>query len=489
MHEVIHLSLSSTANHLQTHFYNAQETYFVFDDESAKASKVDPQVLFRQGKGFTPRALIWEMRGGYGAMKGFSGVYNESIDENAIPWSGNLEKIDKPVIKKSEYQAALDNGLAPPQLTTSNTKYWSDYLNMFYHPNSLLTLADWEYHPVDNPQGLARGGTHKFLDHTVGADQWDEINNNHNKEYLEETFRPILELCDQVSGLSLTTEIDSGWGGFTSELLANLRDDHVPKIPIITWGLHQSGKLTRQQELSRIRSTNAMIQNSSLYIPMQPPTLPINFDRNIDFNSQWHLGALYNTVYESFSLLSSLRDGNRISMQQLIDDLEMGTNRNIAMQVRSGLSDKGLFDFSLVQSNHIFSKTALKRPALQKSETINKPKSIADYLNPLTIVDPWESYFQKQKLMDDGTAENALTRYILDQPYALPHSHPGFIKPEDELYAELAIGDGAKEWLRGMSNFVSRINIEDRDELKENFNCAADEYTFGWEDDSESEDD
>jgi hypothetical protein len=69
MHEVIHLSFSPVANHVHSHFYNAQESYFVYDDSEVQASHVDPHVLFRSGKGFTPRALIWDFRGGFGGLK------------------------------------------------------------------------------------------------------------------------------------------------------------------------------------------------------------------------------------------------------------------------------------------------------------------------------------------------------------------------------------------------------------------------------------
>ena len=87
MHEIIHLSLSAQANHLTTHFYNAQDSYFVYDDRTV--SHVDPTVLFRAGLGsdmrtstFTPRALIWDMRGGYGSMKKANALYSDGFDDN-----------------------------------------------------------------------------------------------------------------------------------------------------------------------------------------------------------------------------------------------------------------------------------------------------------------------------------------------------------------------------------------------------------------------
>jgi hypothetical protein len=83
MRETIHLTLGGPSNHLSTHFFNAQESYFTYPP--APPSKVDHDILFRPGLSptgtdtFTPRAVIYDVREGFGALRrdggGEGGLY------------------------------------------------------------------------------------------------------------------------------------------------------------------------------------------------------------------------------------------------------------------------------------------------------------------------------------------------------------------------------------------------------------------------------
>lgn len=90
MHEIITLQLGHQANHLCTHFWNAQESYFTYPTSSPSAggpdgvsvhgngdsiSPVDHDIHWRAGIGpagedtYTPRALIYDLKGGFGGMR------------------------------------------------------------------------------------------------------------------------------------------------------------------------------------------------------------------------------------------------------------------------------------------------------------------------------------------------------------------------------------------------------------------------------------
>lgn len=512
MHEIVHLSLSSRANHVHTHFYNAQEQYFVYSEEEAKESKVDPQVLFRSGKAPVPRSLIWEMRGGYGGMRGFNHpLYDYDRDmegnevDNAIVWhDSNVELVQAPAIARSEYQRALDQGRPVPQLDSGNTGYWSDYLHMYYHPSSLLTLSNWEFHPTEYPRGRSRGaGNAEFRDFAVGVDQYEEM--NRDREYLETNFRPVLETCDSLSGVSLTTEVDSGWGGFSSQVLAELRDDYLPKTTLFTWALYEDdSKLTRDMALSRIRATTSLVENSSVFIPMGRPMLPATFLRPVDLSSQYYVSALYNVVFESFSVLSSLRGDQRTSMQTIADAVTCGTSRNVVSDVHGAIGDTGLIGFSPDvfkpgAAPHTFSKVGLIRPPRQApNPQPTQPQNIRDlYSNPTPITNVtsdglWDTYFQPNKLVESGTPENCLTKFNCPQPVATPSSLPkDLVTPQDHVYADMGVTTAPRTTFKTMADFVSRAlrTDADREDLKQTLNTLADEYQHGYNPDSDSEDD
>jgi hypothetical protein len=95
MHEIITLQLGQRSNYLATHFWNiqvsaphkdrdpvltrTQESYFTYlaDQESL----VDHDIHFRPGVGadgtetFTPRTVIYDLKGGFGTLKKLNALY------------------------------------------------------------------------------------------------------------------------------------------------------------------------------------------------------------------------------------------------------------------------------------------------------------------------------------------------------------------------------------------------------------------------------
>lgn len=85
MHEILTVQLGHGANHLCTHFWNAQESYFTYATD--EVSPVDHDVHWRPGIGpagedtYAPRALIYDLKGGFGGMRG--GGWEEEEDAGA----------------------------------------------------------------------------------------------------------------------------------------------------------------------------------------------------------------------------------------------------------------------------------------------------------------------------------------------------------------------------------------------------------------------
>jgi hypothetical protein len=102
MHEVITLQLGQRSNYIATHFWNTQvralpsffyntdispqESYFTYSAD--QESLVDHDIHFRPGIGadgsetFTPRTLIYDLKGGFGTLKKINALYE--IDEPPV---------------------------------------------------------------------------------------------------------------------------------------------------------------------------------------------------------------------------------------------------------------------------------------------------------------------------------------------------------------------------------------------------------------------
>jgi len=107
MHEIISLQLGQRANYLATHFWNTQvrnspsiapvlgvladkllqESYFTYSSD--QESLVDHDIHFRPGIGadgtetFTPRTLIYDLKGGFGSLRKINALYE--IEEPVVP--------------------------------------------------------------------------------------------------------------------------------------------------------------------------------------------------------------------------------------------------------------------------------------------------------------------------------------------------------------------------------------------------------------------
>ncbi|ANB14173.1 Dml1p [Sugiyamaella lignohabitans] len=547
MHEVIHLSLSPISNHLNSHFYNAQESYFVYSDSEVADSKVDPTVRFQQGIGYTPRALVWDFQGGFGALKQYSGAYsdnNSSIPSRDIWEGGEPDRIARKQVTTSEYQKSLDSGnLTDPKLNKTNTLYWSDYIRVDYHPKSKLVLKDWEYDPIRYPKGRPRGSgesdptpssptsasTASFNGYDIGISQWNQIQAENDKEYLDRSFRPILEQCDSLDGLVISTDVDSAWGGFTECMLSDIIDDYCPKVPRFVWGLYDQDlngkKLSIYDTMSRIKSTAGLIENSTLFVPLSLPKLdqfPAELSKQIGLPlTTWQKTALYNMVYEPMSVLSSLRGNSRVSMSTLANSLTNGAEERKVVTAVSATSSLPLIDFSTVLTMPSLTPRKKVRAAryFSKYAVVRLPKptpSLKPAVNNYGIVDlksgasPWdfvdqvakidsnrtdllEKYFDKQQLLDQGTLERNLSELKQeDFQFAQPSSFPsGIITGTDSLYSSFSITTEAGSTLTDMANFVSRFDrgSDEREQLKDTLSTMSEGYSWGYEFDSDTSDD
>lgn len=541
MHEIIHISLSAQANHLTSHFYNAQGSYFVFDDSQINTTSfVDPNGLFRLGLGtdnrtrtFTPRSLIWDMRGGFGALKKSNPLYNydnhastaeinvwnqrsaPSSRPNEDTSSDGIVQLKENRVEISDYQKALDAGNPSSSLlNTSNTRYWSDYINMYFKPRlSFHTLPDWEYDPLNAPLGQPRGSNagpeaRKFVSYETGVEEYRVVNAlGDDSTYIEDTLRPLIEECDSISGLNFFTEMDTAWGSFTAKVIEEFREDYVTKSPIFVYAIcdneltadkysfdsrgrllnrlvntTNSGKEkeTKQQAVSRIKTLTSLASSASLVIPISKPKNVSKQLKNYDPYSLWHSGALLSLPVETMSVLSNLRENKRIPMQQILDALQNGSNRNIVSNIESTIvrpkkndsNDKqamsletllgkkdtsnqtelkftgSLFDgldgskkekyFSkigtlrrdygeMLENSSLEAQTnaailEYKRLMMSGSKANTGPGTTGSVDKSVTEI--FDSLFDQRKMQDDGTSEAALHRFSCPQPLATPMSFP-----------------------------------------------------------------
>ncbi|PKY09086.1 tubulin nucleotide-binding domain-like protein [Aspergillus campestris IBT 28561] len=303
MREIITLQLGQRANYLATHFWNLQESYFTYDEEE---SPVDHDVLFRSGTGadgsetYTPRTLIYDLKGAFGTLRKYNALYQLSEDVNPGQglWDGREIIQQQPSIPQSDYQKNLDAGLPAPPLSAETVRYWSDYNRLFYHPRSILQLNDYELNSKVMP----------FEDWEMGEELFNNIDKEH--DLLDRDVRPFAEECDQMRGLQIFAGSDDAWGGFTAKYVDRLRDEYGKKAMWV-WAIEDGAQVDRQarnkRDINKARSLHSIAPQSSLYTPIIDPPSRLPGSIHLNHRSQWYTSALISCALESVTLPTRLR--------------------------------------------------------------------------------------------------------------------------------------------------------------------------------------
>ncbi|KAF2728617.1 protein DML1 [Polyplosphaeria fusca] len=346
MHEIVTLQFGQQSNYLGTHFWNTQESYFTYPPEPE--SPVNHDILFRGGIApdgsdtFTPRALIYDLKGAFGSMKKVNALYEPEEDANV---TGSNVWPAKPIIQRTQpipqsaYQTHLDAGLNPPQLTRSAVRFWSDYSRVYFHPKSLIQLSEFD----------VNDGLMPFEKWEVGMELFEK--SEREADLVDRDLRPFIEECDQIQGLQIFTGVDDAWGGWASGWLERLRDEYG-KMSIWTWALGDQGSNTSvprerrlQQLVNASRSLHVLAEHSSIYVPVSNNPAKTPSYLQLDSNSPWHIGAMQALALESITIPSRLRssDERRGTLQDLEETINSTGKRRIA-KLEMSIADPDVLD-------------------------------------------------------------------------------------------------------------------------------------------------
>ncbi|KAL8839002.1 MAG: hypothetical protein Q9170_001933 [Blastenia crenularia] len=528
MHEILTLQLGHRANYLATHFWNSQESYFNYDTRE-DLSTIDHDIHFRSGRGpsgedtFTPRTLIYDLKGGFGSLRKWGGLYDQGDveDDHKSLWDGNAVKQQDTPITQSEYQKALDAGLeALPKLSTQTVKYWSDFARVFYHPRSIVQINDYELGSTILPFEYWSNG--------------EELFSNLDKEHdlLDRDLRPWAEECDQMQAIQIFAGADDAWGGFASKYIESLRDEYG-KTSIWFWGLEEEvgqGQKSKQmlRTVNTAQSLEAISTMVSMYIPLAIPSYLPPYIR-LNQTSQWHISGLLSMAVESMTLPSRHRPGSvrrgflsdiesalNVNGNQKIAGLECSVIEPSSQQRSTQDSSNAAIDprvptlgtGGLVYEDEVFnanskldmtfstgkpSQTALSLRQWEKANRVfGKVESLRGMPFPEQEMDEEDEALsrKRRRLVSLPTME----KYYNPLPYPLIDSFPEILTKSVSrantavIHASLSTTTQISKRAKGLQNMVSRMtHVTDREALSNGLGEIAEAYEEGWDSGSDED--
>ena len=263
MHEILTLQLGQRSNYVATHFWNTQvmfsarsaefkltrakESYFTYSVDAE--SFIDHNIHFRPGIGadgsetFTPRTLIYDLKGGFGSLKQINALYEMEEEEKAgtMPqglWDGPSAVQSLPRIPQNPYQQSLEKGTASQPLSIESVRYWSDFNRVFYHPRSIVQLSDYDLESTLMP----------FERWDTGEELFSSLDREH--DLLDRDLRPFAEESDQLQGIQIMTTADDAWAGFAARYMDRLSDE-FGKISLWVFGIEDAIRAPSVSPLSQ----------------------------------------------------------------------------------------------------------------------------------------------------------------------------------------------------------------------------------------------
>ena len=134
---VVSLQIGSYANHVCSHWWNAQSNSFQRDLSGHVPSEIKHEVLFREAPSgpqtFAPRAIVIDTAQHLGALK--------TLEKNSPPelpaphWEGEIDR--------AQYESHLSHSgdaVETKRKVGDQVVQWADYTKCCYHDNSLLPI-------------------------------------------------------------------------------------------------------------------------------------------------------------------------------------------------------------------------------------------------------------------------------------------------------------------------------------------------------------
>lgn len=486
MSEVINLSLSQKANHILAHLYNNQEAHLPYSKTATV--EFDNSVFLSTSKNpngtvnYSPRSLNYDLIRGYGAL----GKYEYCELKGNI--EGQYEVVQTGVrMDKNEYQKALDKGMNKSNtLNVNNTKYWTDYNKLIYNPRSLNQLNNWEYQP--NDFGVNRSFPNlKFDTFNKGKEEYHQ----YSEDSLE-NFRNTLEKCDLIQGVNFISEVDSAWGGFTNELLVDLKDEFFnnginSKYNIWVHGLIDHNLNPKLNQLySRINTIIELSFNSTLFFPINFNPSSEVLTSGYDGRSEWHNSSIHAIFLNSIWGLNNQIEST-VKMSVIEDELLRGWDkRNIVNEIKihkikQATNNFGMVDIDRASLYNLVDNIKIKDKSdsidLSLSDSNNSKYFAKSYIVPnndnlvesLNKKENFPINIYKNNKVNDILSNDTFPNIIEDKSVYTEFSSSNTLKNDLKLYREVI--------KRSRENEV----IEDKFELIEKISELIEEYTIGYD--------
>jgi len=394
--EIVTFQVGHYANFVGAHFWNLQESSFVYD--GSREVEVNHDILFREGctprseATYLPRLIAVDLKGSLKTLREDSVLYSNT--ENAtnlaqVKWPAGINSFTSPSVEKNEfledcqkedakfYSTVADDDSASRTPSASKTtiksynldnevEVWSDFLRVHYHPKTIYTVPNFHHANSVQPFDSFCVGQKEFL-------------NDQNNEAMLNKLHFFTEECDQLQGFHILFDALNGFGGYSSELVSLLADE-FPNKGIVTLPLYEK-QPTDNTSTYKMRLLNSLMmltrfhESSSLNLPMSlvvdcwDPLSSYRSFPQLKYNSSlpYHTSAPLAVCFDTATLPYRLKQ-KQASMRDLTDGLTHSNRKFLASSISFPITMEAIYQNTKTGKRNVLLHSVTPQCQIQESD-------------------------------------------------------------------------------------------------------------------------
>ncbi|XP_015905785.1 protein misato homolog 1 [Parasteatoda tepidariorum] len=317
--EIITIQAGNYANFVGTHWWNIQESSFVYSAAGSTPVDIDHDVMFSEGSNlrgdvtYTPRLVLIEAQDNFRNLPKESSLYRSDNEDSKTQWDGFIDVIKKQPVEMNPFLEGTNVTMTP--VDSGNiasfehpSTSWSYFLRTNLHPSSLCLVNELCVDDL-SPYELYSNG---------------EAIYSKNGEQFEESLRKMGEDCDCLQGFQLIYDAYNGFSGITGQFLQHL-DDEYKRRPSLCFPVYQDDldipiddvKKQKHRLYAILLSMSNMNSYCTFFSPLSLTDDVVNLSYPyrqlpcVQYNEKllYHTSAIFAAAIETLSSPFRLRSG------------------------------------------------------------------------------------------------------------------------------------------------------------------------------------
>lgn len=303
---IVSISLGQLANDI-IHYTYCYENQLYNDNHSI----LQHSILNHQtnDKTYIPRLLAIDFKGSVGTFK------NLSNNNNNNQYNNKLNDIT------NEFNKTYNNGRIVQTSSNDINTQQQQEKNILDQHSPIYNQHNYYELSVNSIENITTTDDFRYC--VQGMSSSSNITLDNIIDDILDNIRYHVEQCDNLSGFHIIVDIDSGFAGLCYMIIQALKDEYTNNIPIIVFAVNNKldkndianyNKNNIRRILNRCITISNILEQISMYLPIDADCIDLTHNSNINSNSNTSLNDMF--IHLSANIIHNITLPYRITNNQ-----------------------------------------------------------------------------------------------------------------------------------------------------------------------------